>query len=150
MWIFNNCELILTLIHWFRPPFFTVMIQTHTRSLGYEARETQAVRHKSTNVSPPNFYFHWISFQFLFHQPSPVRGWTSAFLLTGCVVSLRGDWAIFCHAGSGRVGRVRSAREKSLEVLRTFSYPCKMKFFKSKQTKYKTVNIQTFKGWGII
>jgi len=32
--------------------------------------------------------------------------------------SLRGDWAIFCHAGSGRVGRVWSAREKSLEILR--------------------------------
>ena len=32
--------------------------------------------------------------------------------------SLRGDWAIFCHAGSGRVGRVWSAREKSREILR--------------------------------
>ena len=42
----------------------------------------------------------------------------SSSLSTGCVVSLRGDWAIFCHAGSGRVGRVRSAREKSLEILR--------------------------------
>jgi len=41
----------------------------------------------------------------------------SSSLSTGCVVSLRGDWAIFCHAGSGRVG-VWSAREKSLEMLR--------------------------------
>ena len=39
-------------------------------------------------------------------------------LSTGCVVSLRGDWAIFCYAGSGRVGRVWSARENSLEILR--------------------------------
>jgi len=37
---------------------------------------------------------------------------------TGCVVLLRGDWAIFCHSGSGRVGRVWSAREKSLGILR--------------------------------
>jgi len=29
----------------------------------------------------------------------------SSSLSTGCVVSLRGDWAIFCHTGSGRVGR---------------------------------------------
>jgi len=42
----------------------------------------------------------------------------SSSLSTGCVVSLREDWAIFCHAGSGRVGRVRSVREKSLEILR--------------------------------
>jgi len=42
----------------------------------------------------------------------------SSSLSTGCVVSLREDWAIFCHAGSGRVGRVRSAGEKSLEILR--------------------------------
>ena len=34
------------------------------------------------------------------------------------VVPLRGDWAIFCHSGSGRVGRVWSTREKSLEILR--------------------------------
>jgi len=33
-------------------------------------------------------------------------------------VSLRGDWAIFCHTGSGWVGRVWSTREKSLEILR--------------------------------
>jgi len=31
---------------------------------------------------------------------------------------LRGDRDIFCHGGSGRVGRVWSAREKSLEILR--------------------------------
>jgi len=38
-------------------------------------------------------------------------------LSTGCVVSFRGDGAIFCHTGSGRVGRVWSAREKSLGIL---------------------------------
>jgi len=47
-----------------------------------------------------------------------VELWPSSSLSTDCVVSLRGDWAIFCHAGSGRVGRARSAREKSLEILR--------------------------------
>ena len=30
----------------------------------------------------------------------------------------QGDWVIFCHAGSVRVGRVWSAKEKSLEILR--------------------------------
>jgi len=47
-----------------------------------------------------------------------VKHWPSSSLSTGCVVSLRGDWANFCHAGPGRVGRVWSAREKSLEILR--------------------------------
>ena len=42
----------------------------------------------------------------------------SSSLSTGCVVSLREDLAIFCHGGSGLVGRVRSARGKSLEILR--------------------------------
>jgi len=42
----------------------------------------------------------------------------SSSISTGCVVSLRGDLVIFCHTGSGRVGRVWSAREKSLEILR--------------------------------
>jgi len=39
----------------------------------------------------------------------------SSSLSTGCMVSLRGDWAIFCHAGSGRVSRVWSARENALK-----------------------------------
>jgi len=51
------------------------------------------------------------------HCLSMVELRPSSSLSTGCVVSLRGDWAIFCHAGSRRVGRVRSAREKSLEIL---------------------------------
>jgi len=36
---------------------------------------------------------------------------------TWCVVPLGGDWTLFCHAGSGRVGRVLSTRENSLEIL---------------------------------
>ena len=48
---------------------------------------------------------------------SIVELWSSSSLSTGCVVSLRGDWAIFCHAGSGQVGIVWSARKKSLEIL---------------------------------
>jgi len=47
-----------------------------------------------------------------------VELWPSSSLSTGRVVPLRGDWAIFCHAGSGRVGRVWSVREKSLEIFR--------------------------------
>ena len=34
----------------------------------------------------------------------------------GCAMPLRGNWAIFCHAGSGRVGRMWSARQNSLEI----------------------------------
>ena len=52
------------------------------------------------------------------HHLSMVELQPSSSLSTGYVVSLRRDWAIFCHAGSGRVDRVRSAREKSLEILR--------------------------------
>jgi len=51
------------------------------------------------------------------HRLSMVELRPSSSLSTGCVVYLRGDWAVFCHTGSGRVGRVRSAREKSLEIL---------------------------------
>ena len=42
----------------------------------------------------------------------------SSSLCTGCVVAMRWDWAIFCHAGSVRVVKVWSAREKSFEILR--------------------------------
>jgi len=56
-----------------------------------------------------------------FFQPSSVHSWTSSLLSTGRVVPLRGNWAIFCHAGSGWVGRVWSPREKSLEIL-TYSW----------------------------
>jgi len=51
------------------------------------------------------------------HRLSVVGLRPSFSLSTGCVVPLKGDWAIFCHAGSGWVGRVWSAREKSLEIL---------------------------------
>jgi len=36
---------------------------------------------------------------------------------TGCAVSLGWDWVLFWHSGSERVGRVSSARDKSLEIL---------------------------------
>jgi len=53
-------------------------------------------------------------------QPLSVRGRTLAFLLDvhRLCGAIEGDWAIFCHAGSGQVGRVRSVRGKSLEILR--------------------------------
>ena len=37
--------------------------------------------------------------------------WPSFSLSTGCVVPMRGDWAIFYHVGSIWVGRLWSARE---------------------------------------
>ena len=71
------------------------------------------------------FYFSWtFLLRFLHncflmsHRLSVVELRPSSSLSTGCVMSLRGDWPFFCHAGSGLVGRVRSAREKSLEILR--------------------------------
>ena len=54
---------------------------------------------------------------FFSHLLSMGGHWPSSSLSTGSVVSLRRDWAIFCHAGSGRVGRVWSAREKSFKIL---------------------------------
>jgi len=47
-----------------------------------------------------------------------VRLRPSSSIPSGCVVLLKGSWAIFCHAGSERVGRMWSAREESLEMLR--------------------------------
>ena len=45
-------------------------------------------------------------------------GWRPSCLMSAsCVVPLRRDWANFYHTGWGRVGRVWSAREKSLEIL---------------------------------
>jgi len=75
------------------------------------------------------------------HRLSMVGLRPSSLLSTGWVVSLRGDWAIFCHAGSGQVGRVQSAREKSLEILhhgwelnpggQTVSYPTELSWLTS-------------------
>jgi len=58
-----------------------------------------------------------LSFFYLSHCLSRVGLWPSSSISTGCVVPLRGDWAVFCRVGSGRVGRVWSAREKSLLIL---------------------------------
>jgi len=41
----------------------------------------------------------------------------SSSMSTACVVTLRRNWAIFCH-DSERIGKVWSAREKSLTILR--------------------------------
>jgi len=73
--------------------------------------------------------FSWCVFQFyqpiqtiltmFFLRPLSVHGWTSSYLLDlttiGRGVPLRGDWAIFCHDGLGRVGRARSAKENPLK-----------------------------------
>ena len=75
--------------------------------------------------SPPN-YISWSILAFFLsaiHCLSMVEVRPSSWLSTSCVVLLRGDWAIFCHTGSRRVGRGQSAREKSLEILRIKSGP---------------------------
>jgi len=48
------------------------------------------------------------------HRLSMVKLRPSSLMSTGCVVPLRGDCAIFCHAGSGRIGGVWSAGEKCM------------------------------------
>jgi len=71
-----------------------------------------------TGVTSEPQYLPWSRSIYSFSHHLSILGlWPSSSLSTGCAVSLRGHWAIFCHAGSGRVGGVRSAREKSLEVL---------------------------------
>ena len=57
-------------------------------------------------------------FFFISHRLSVVGLRPSSALSTGCVVPLRGDRAIFCHAGSGRIGRVWPVKEQPLKILR--------------------------------
>jgi len=44
-----------------------------------------------------------------------IEHWSSSLLSTGCLMPLKGNWPICCHAVSGPVGKVWSANEKSLE-----------------------------------
>ena len=98
-----------------RPPWFDVGIWNsllwktiqHLRS-----KVSGPVRQPLDGVNTLKIFFS------ISHCLSMVELRPSSSLSTDCVVSLRGDWAIFCHAGSGRVGRVWSAREKSLEILK--------------------------------
>ena len=74
----------------------------------------------ATQMSGYTQYIEPIAFYPAFFQLlslSMVALRSSSSMSAGCVVQLRGDWAIFCHAGSGRVGRMWSPREKSLEIL---------------------------------
>ena len=48
--------------------------------------------------------------------PLSVHDRPCSWMFSGCVVSLREYWVILCHAGSGQVGRMWLAREKSLEI----------------------------------
>ena len=56
---------------------------------------------------------------FFSHCPFIVELRPSSSLPMGYMVSLRGHWATCCHNSSGRVGRVWSPREKSLEIYST-------------------------------
>ena len=51
------------------------------------------------------------------HRLKPTGHSRSSLMCTDCVVSLKVDWAIFCSAGSGGVGRAWSARDISLDIL---------------------------------
>jgi len=75
------------------------------------------------NIIRIDFSNYYLNHFLISHRLSVVGLQPSSLLSTGCVVSLRGDWAIFCRAGSGQVGRVWSVREKSLEILR---HDCEM------------------------
>jgi len=71
-----------------------------------------------------SLFFRWLLCIHLFlffafsHHLYMVGHWPSSSLSIGCMVSLRGDWAIFYNAGSGRVGKAWSARKNSLGILR--------------------------------
>ena len=52
------------------------------------------------------------------HCLSNVRCRPSSSICTSCVVRLKEDWVMFCHAGSRQVGRGWSDRKKSPEILR--------------------------------
>jgi len=70
------------------------------------------------------YFFRWLLSINLFvffafsHHLYMVGHWPSSWLSTGCMLSLRGAWAVFYNAGSGQVGKVWSARKKSLGILR--------------------------------
>jgi len=65
-------------------------------------------------VSGANARLISLTLQYSFSHCLPtVEFQPSSSLSTGCVVSLRGDWAIFCQADPGCVGRVWSAKKKS-------------------------------------
>jgi len=53
------------------------------------------------------------------HCLSMVGLQSSSSMSTDCVVLLKGDWTIFRHAGSGRVGRVWSARKNTVKYSAT-------------------------------
>jgi len=55
----------------------------------------------------------------MFYLSLPVIGWTSASLLNfhRLCGAIEGRLSIFCPVGSRQVGRVLSARAKSLEIL---------------------------------
>ena len=72
----------------------------------------------SLNVKKREKFHLFLEVVFFSYHLSMVGLRPSSSLSTDCVVSFRGDWAIFCHAVSGRVGRVWSAREKSLAIVR--------------------------------
>ena len=69
-----------------------------------------------TGASFSQVSMHLQVFFSISHRLSVVGLRLSSSLFTGCAVPLRGDWAIFCHVGSRRVGGVWSAREKSLGI----------------------------------
>jgi len=77
---------------------------------GHGMNEIPRIVTKGT-ITDDNSKWRCPHYQMLCLSPHIMSGTRVCGSLT-CVLPLRGDWAIFCHAVSGRVGR-----EKSLETL---------------------------------
>ena len=94
---------------WGRRLFYFLFHDFQFSRLKYQESQMTVTNKDSMEV------FH-ISFS---HCLSVVELRPSSSLSTSFVVPLRGDWAIFCHAGSGGfIGREWSDREKSFEIFR--------------------------------
>ena len=74
-----------------------------------EVRDGQIVHRMMFAHSASHYFYTYIS--------AVLCLWLDS-VITGCVAPMRGGWTIFCHAGSGHVGRMWSAREKTLKILR--------------------------------
>jgi len=100
-WLFNNCGVILTLIiHWLGHSLFVLWFSEAMLAIWNE-RLAKGLYQKST-LPVVGLVIYILQIRTFYHRsyPSP------------CVEPLREDWAIFCRAGSGRVGIVWSAKEK--------------------------------------
>ena len=92
------------------------LVASEVCELGYSTGEALPPAYKAVPKHHPSRSNMLVWLSIALYRRSSVPGWTRCPQVVWC--HLRGDWAIFCHVGSGRVGRVRWVREKSLEILR--------------------------------